>query len=191
MKEHHSINHVTEPCAGGNWKLSWIIQAVMSTKTPSGLSQQNNAGKHPTVMLQSETFSAILIPTFEIILPIQTRNEKISMKTPAWRFTRSQEFHLLLTDYWHLESRKWNPRHKNTFKHPVFHTVLKMPFNNWRVKCICVLIKLLHPYIKMKRLLSLFICFQRSEQVKITDQQQPLLGPIPRAGEESRWWPWL
>lgn len=53
----------------------------MSTKkTPSGLSQQNHAGKRPTGMLQSETFSTTLIPAFEIILPIQTRNYRISMR---------------------------------------------------------------------------------------------------------------
>lgn len=111
-------------CRPGRWTVCGReLKVIMNNSgnvyknTPSGLSQQNHAGKRPTRMLQSETFSATLIPAFEIILPIQTRNYRISMRkhqggSQVWRFTRSQECHSLLTDYWHLETRKWNPQHK-------------------------------------------------------------------------------
>lgn len=57
---------------------------------------------------------------------LQNINEETPGRSQAWRFTRSQEFHSVLTDYWYLETRKWNPRQRNTFKHPMFHTILKM-----------------------------------------------------------------
>lgn len=123
-----SADHVTELCAGGNWKLSWIIQAVMSTKTPSGVSQQNHTGKCSTGMLESETFSATLIPAFEIILPKQTRNYGINDKTPrigGGNLDGSQEaknsIHCLRTS----RNKEIEPTtQRNNFKHPVFHTVL-------------------------------------------------------------------
>lgn len=153
MKEHHSAHHVTEPCAGGNWKLSWIIQAVMSTKT----NQVAFHNRTTQASVQPECCSPrpFRQPSFLLLKSFYPYRQEITKY--QWENSRGEPSltvhkkpRIPFTAYWLLASRnkEMEPTtQRNTFKHPVFYTVLKMPFNKWRVKCICVFIKSLNSYI--------------------------------------------